>query len=88
MIHLMIKKIGWKRTTKMSSMEVVAHRLLTVELASEPNNSWNVASLLKGNRVGHKIDESAQINSALKTIKVKTFLRFHTQCDEKGAAGN
>lgn len=87
MMDLMINEIGWKRAVKMRSMEVVARRLLALELASERNNNWDVASLLEENHVGHDIDETAQINRALKTLKLKTSLGSHTQRDEKGAAG-
>lgn len=67
-------------------MKVVAWCLLALGLASKLRNKWYVASLLEENHVGYDIDETAQINRALKQPRLQTSLTCHTLRKEKGAA--
>lgn len=85
-MDLMVNKMGWKKTIKFKLMEVVARRLLALELASERNNNWDVESMMEEIHAGHDIDETVQINRELKQLKLRQSLGSHTQSEHRNAA--
>lgn len=52
MMDLLINEKGWKVVVTCKAMKDLARRLLALELTSEPNNNWDLASRLGENRKG------------------------------------
>lgn len=66
-------------------MEVAARREFSLEVATEQGYTWDVASLLEENRVGHDIAESSLMNLSMRQHKLGTQLTALPHGNAKGA---
>lgn len=72
-IDLTMKELGWKVVVKAKFMEVHARRLLALQLVIS-KGSWEIASKIEENHVGHEVNEDVLIQRAYKQHKLENQL--------------